>query len=251
MATGTAEPVQRRDLFAAVDGSVQQLHVHDGQQVAQGALMIQLENPELQNRAESLAGQIQTTAGRLASIQAVRLSSRDEAAQSSRLVLEARQLETELENLRAQQQVLKGQLDDLSVISPIAGTVVAWQMERRLMGRPVNRGNLLCTVTNPEGPWKLRLTVPEQNAGPIVDESKRNQPLSVHFAVATMPEKTFQATLDGLSYAARMDEFGNRVIDLSATVVSDPTGLLNANLNESSLRVAPMSRRRSLAANER
>ncbi len=237
IATGTVEPIARRDLFAAVDGSVQQLHVHDGQQVAQGELLIQLENPELENRAEALAGQIQTTAGRLASIQAVRLSNKDEAGQSSRLVLEERQLESDLANLRSQQEVLKLQLADLAVTSPIDGTVVAWQIDRRLMGRPVNRGNLLCTVANPDGSWKLRLTVPEQNAGPIVDEARQTGSLLVRFAVATMPERTFHASLDGLSYAARMDELGNRVIDLSATVDGDPLGPLDASFGGTSMRV--------------
>jgi biotin carboxyl carrier protein len=236
IATGTVEPVARRDLFAAVDGSVHQLHVHDGQQVAQGDLLIQIENPELENRAETLAGQIQTTAGRLASIRAVRLSNKDETNQSSRLVLEERQLESELANLRAQQEVLKLQLADLDVTSPIDGTVVAWQIERRLMGRPVNRGNLLCTVANPNGSWKLRLTVPEQNAGPIVEQARQDGSLSVRFAVANMPEKTLHASLDGLSYAARMDESGNRVIDLSATVDGDPLDSLDTSTGDARLR---------------
>ncbi len=88
VARGAAEPAGRRDLFAAIDGSVAQLHVQDGQPVTKGELLIQLENPELENQVESIAGQIQTAVGRLASIQALRLSENTNASQSSRLVLE-------------------------------------------------------------------------------------------------------------------------------------------------------------------
>lgn len=237
IATGSVEPATKRDLFAAVDGTVLQILVADGQQVKQGDVLIQLENTELENQAESLAGQIATTAGRLASIQAVRLSGSEQGVQESRLVLEERQLQSELANLRSQQEVVKLQLADLTINSPLDGTVVAWQIERRLQGRPVNRGNLLCSVADSTGPWKLRLTVPEKDAGAMIEAAKQSPSLDVRFAVATLPEKSFRASLDQYSYAARMNEAGIRVIDLVATVQDDPSGETAETLRQASLRV--------------
>ena len=237
VAHGAAEPAGQRDLFAAIDASVAQLHVRDGQSVKEGELLIQLENPELENQVESLAGQIQTTVGRLASIQSLRLSENEQTNRSSHLVLEERQLQSELANLREQQKILRLQLAELSVTSPIDGNVVAWQMERRLVGRPVSRGNLLCTVANPEGPWQLRLTIPERNAGPIIEAAKGDGSLPITFAVATMPEHTFAAELDRLSLAARVDQTGTRVVDLHANVHGETLDQLGDQLDMSSLRV--------------
>ena len=80
--------------------------VDDGQTVKAGDPLIQLENAELSNRAESLAGEIQTAAMRLNSLLALRLSSDGDPDQSSRLAMEEHQLKSELTNLRAQQEVV-------------------------------------------------------------------------------------------------------------------------------------------------
>ncbi len=129
------------------------------------------------------------------------------------------------------------QLAELSVTSPIDGNVVAWQIERRLTGRPVSRGNLLCTIADPEGPWQLRLTIPERNAGPIIEAAKADGSLPITFAVATMPERTFAAELDRLSLAARVDQTGTRVVDLHASVRGETLDQLGEELGTTSLRV--------------
>lgn len=237
VATGTVKPASERALFAAGDGIVRRVHVRDGQEVSAGALLLELENPELENRAEALAGEIQTLTGRLTSIHSLRLSGRGEDDQSSRLALEARQIESELANLRSQQEVLSLQLADLTVTSPIAGTVLAWQIERRLMGRPVTRGNLLCAVADPHSRWLLSLEVPEQHAGPLIGAARGPSPIDVRFAVATMPKQTIHARVDELSSATRMDPSGMRVIDVTATVEATSDGEAGSGLNATGLRV--------------
>lgn len=218
VATGSVEPTERRDVFAAVDGIVKKLHVHDGQVVTAGDILFELENAELENRAESLAGEIQTASQRLSSIQAVRLSENFDPNQSSRMALEERQLTSELANLRAQQTVVRAQQKELEITSPIDGTVIGWQLDRRLTDRPVGRGNLLVSVADHNGPWSLRMTVPDQNAGAVLEAIRVDPRRSVCFAVATQPEASFAATLDSVGTAARLTELGDHVIDATATV---------------------------------
>jgi hypothetical protein len=81
------------------------------------------------------------------------------------------------------------------------------------------------------------MTVPERDAGPIIDKAKQDPALSVRFAIATMPERTFQARLDGFAFAARMDDSGNRVIDLNATVMDEPLDVKDANFGETQMRI--------------
>ena len=89
------------------------------------------------------------------------------------------------------------------------------------MGRPINRGNQLCSVVDNDGAWRLRLNLPEKRSGALLNRVQEDQHLSVRFAVATMPEKTFQARLEQHSHAAQLDDFGNRVIELVAVVEND------------------------------
>ena len=168
IATGSVEPAARREIFATVDGIVKKLHVEDGQKVKAGDVLLELENAELENKAESLAGQIQTASQRLASIRAVRLSNSVDETQSSRMALEERQLVSELSNLRAQQTLVQTQQKELLIKSPIDGSVIGWQLERRLTDRPVSRGNLLISVADHDGPWSLRLNISDRDAGPVL-----------------------------------------------------------------------------------
>jgi multidrug efflux pump subunit AcrA (membrane-fusion protein) len=158
----------------------------------------------------------------LASIRAVRLSERLDANQSGRMALEERQLTSELLNLQSQQEIIQKQQQELTITSPIDGTVVGWQLDRRLHDRPVTRGSLLISVADHNGPWSLRLAVPDSNAGAILSAAQQNPELSVHFAVATQPEASFVARLTSIGTASRVNETGEHVIDAEATVLEGP-----------------------------
>ena len=220
IATGSVEPTGQRQVFANVDGVVKTIHVIDGQKVAAGEALFQLENADLESRAESLSGEIQTDAKRLASVQMMRLSPSSEPAQADRLALEERQLQSELKNLRAQQQLVADQQEQLVVTSPIDGTVVGWQLDRRLSDRPVTRGSLLVRVVDHNGPWSLRLNIPDYESGPLLEARQENDRLPVKFAVATVPDASFAAELVSVATAARMNEAGEHVIDGNAEITA-------------------------------
>jgi hypothetical protein len=93
-----------------------------------------------------------------------------------------------------------------------------------LTDRPVARGNLLLSVADHQGPWSLRLRVPDRDAGAVLASAQDDPHLPIEFAVATQPEATFAATLESLSTAARLDELGNHVIDATAQVVHSASG---------------------------
>ncbi|KAA1258495.1 periplasmic multidrug efflux lipoprotein precursor [Rubripirellula obstinata] len=226
IATGKIEPTIRREVFASVDGTVKQLHVVDGQDVKKGDLLLTLENADLESQAESLAGEIQTATQRLASMSAVRLSenSMDNSgsrSSSSRLAMEERQLKSELANLRQQQEIVRTQMKTLSVSAPIDGTVIGWQLERRLLDRPVGRGNLLISVVDDNGPWSLKLNIPDDDAGPVIESNHVSGESEIEFAVATLPSSTFKAEMQSIATAARLDSRGQHVIDAEANVSID------------------------------
>ncbi|TWU44534.1 HlyD family secretion protein [Rubripirellula tenax] len=224
--SGTAEPSHRRDVFATIDGTVKNVLVNDGQYVQAGDVLVALENADLESRAEALWGEIQTAISRLASIEAVRLSGESDPSQSGRMAIELMQVESELANLRGQRTILAAQQKELQITSPISGQVVGWQLSRRLADRPIGRGNLLVSVVDPTGPWTLKLKVPDRDAGTVIEASKSNPQLPIEFAVATLPESTFSASLEEIATASRMDDTGQQVVDAAAVIHMDPENVV-------------------------
>jgi hypothetical protein len=75
------------------------------------------------------------------------------------------------------------------------------------------------------------LQVPDRDAGPILTFAQGNQQLPVCFAVATQPEASFAATLHGVSTAARMDQWGEHVIDATASVTVEAAESMSQNMD--------------------
>ena len=76
--------------------------------------------------------------------------------------------------------------------SQVAGEVVTWNARQRLLQRPVEQGDTLLTVADPEGAWELELFVPDHRLGHVLRASQESSdPLPVEFIVATDPTKKF------------------------------------------------------------
>jgi multidrug efflux pump subunit AcrA (membrane-fusion protein) len=228
VATGRLEPTLRREVFAPIDGLVESLHVVDGQKVQPGDLLFTLENADLESQADALASEIQTATQRLRSLATIQLTESGHGGgigtpASIRGVMEQRQLTSELANLRRQQSIVQKQLEKLSITAPIQGQVVAWQLDRQLRGRPVDRGDRLVSITDPCGSWSLNLNIRDDKAGPVLATSQQGESRLVSFAIATLPSNTFQAELQSVSTATRSDASGKQVLDAIATVVLDPS----------------------------
>ncbi|QDV46609.1 HlyD family secretion protein [Stieleria neptunia] len=218
IATGFAEPSSQQNVFARTDGVVKAILVRDGQRVSAGDVLMRLENADLESTAESLSGEIQTTAQRLTSIRSMLLDPATDAKQSGRMAIEQRQLQSELNNLQSQLDLVRRQLSELEITAPIDGVVSAWQLKRKLSDRPVARGNHLLSIVRTDGPWQLRLEIPDKDAAEIRRASTAVEAPKVEFAAASHPESTFVATLQSVAGVARRNAQGLTVIDAVATV---------------------------------
>ena len=109
--------------------------------------------------------------------------------------------------------------------SPIDGIVVTWDLENRLANRPVQRGNALLRVANPNGPWQLELHMADDRMGyigrakKIVDEKKEKFPLS--YILATAPGNKHQGHVTSIEGQANpMQDEGN-VVDIKAAITKE------------------------------
>lgn len=229
VATGFAEPSIQQNVYARSDGTVKEVFVRDGDHVSKGDRLARLENAELENRAETLSGQLQTTSKRMASIASLLLDPSTDPKQGGRLAIEKRQLESELEGLENQLRLVHQQQDELIITSPIDGTVAGWRLRRKLLDRPLQRGDRLMTVVDLDAEWQLRLEVPEEDAAEVLAAFDEEGTLEVTFAAKSNPRATYAATLDSVATAARKTESGTNIVDALASIKDDAeAGVLQA-----------------------
>jgi len=177
-AKGSLEPVNRHDVFAAVDADrVVDVKVEHADAVAKSQLLAVLRNNKLSEELTQLAGQIATTRDQLE--QATRQLTWDwrklSAEDKARLNGEIMTARAKLESLLLQRRNYAEQEKELQVKSPCDGVIVTWDVHNRLIDRPVQRGQVLMRVADPNGPWQLELHMSDDRMGHIVRELNKTR----------------------------------------------------------------------------
>lgn len=219
-ATGALQPVERRDVFAGVDGVVEEVAVRHGQEVQKEQVLVRLRNTELKQALLEIEGQIATNQKQLAAIQKTLSETRMLSAQDrARLTGQRAELEARQINLLAQRAVLREKEKELIVASPMDGEVVTWDVFNRLIFRPVNRGQVLLRVADTTAEWQLELHMPEYRIGEVLKarqafrEDNPGEDLTVEYVLATEPGRVREGQITEIHMAAEvMGEEGNVVL---------------------------------------
>jgi multidrug efflux pump subunit AcrA (membrane-fusion protein) len=131
----------------------------------------------------------------------------------SQLTAEAEELEALAASLEEQYQILQEQRARLEVRSPIEGEVLTWDLKKRLEARPVTRGQILTTVADLDGPWRLELRVPDRRIGHVLAaQAEVGERLAVSFVLATDPSRRFRGEVRELGTRAEVDESGEAFV---------------------------------------
>jgi multidrug efflux pump subunit AcrA (membrane-fusion protein) len=195
MARGEIQPARRQHVFARIDGTIDDLLVSEGQQVAQDEVLARLSNPELDLELEKVAGELRTTNEKLAAVKSARLTDRSSdrggnTADRSELAAQEEELRQWIASLHRQQALLEEQRMNLLVRSPLAGEVITWNVHPTLRQRPVRRGQLLMTIADLQGPWGLELFLADRHVGHFLEaQDQLKRPLDVVFTLATNPNE--------------------------------------------------------------
>lgn len=212
--TGTLQPVIRRDVFAAVEGTFAAVPVQHGSKVKAGDTLAELDNVAIDNELIALIGQRSAVEERLQSINAMVFDEGLKPADRDRMHSQRAEAETERLSLGAQIEKLQSKQKMLTVTSPIDGEVVTWDVRNQLLGRSVTRGDLLMRVVDPGGQWELEVLMPEDRMGHIRRaQQELGKDLRVSFITATSPGETLEGRVLEIHDAAevRGDE-GNTVM---------------------------------------
>lgn len=213
--TGKLRPKERKNVWADVDGLVQQINVEHDQKVNKDDVLIVERSPELEKEIAAKQGELNKDNAALLSIERELQGDKELAPNEiSQKEREKNELIQSIKSLREQLTFLNEKKDKLQIRSPINGRIVTWNVREQLGDRPVKQGDKLLEVADPEKDWELEVLMPEKRMGHIAKaEAASGAPLPVTFFLATNPSQEFQGTVveDELSAEVRGEE-GNTVL---------------------------------------
>lgn len=243
---GVLDPIEKRDIFAEVTGTVVNVEpqAEQGKHVNQGDLLAELISPELEAQISATRGEIVTQQRIVESIASSISSSAVLEADKIKLRGERAKALSAINSLREKEAILLEQLKKLAVVSPITGVMTSWQVRDKLINRPVQRGEKMMTVANPDGEWELVLQMPEDKMGHILkarrelkkqlQEKQQEGDLTVTFILATHPSIEHTGWIKEIhTIAETQGEEGNMV---QIKVAIDKRKLVDAGINEQDFR---------------
>ncbi len=183
-ANGRLLPNERTRIYAPENGIVSIVAVRDGEDVTAGQLLVRMRSDDLAIELESVLGQLAASEARLASIEQLKAS---QSADAGMLSAEQSEISAGLDSLRLRRRLLESRLASLEVRAEFAGRVYADEAAERMAGRPLQRGQFLMEVANPEGSWGLQLDVPERETRHVLAAMRGGNP-SVNYFSESAPE---------------------------------------------------------------
>lgn len=231
-AEGTLQPVEQRVVYSAMDGLVSSVVVVDGQAVVAGDVLVEMQSPQLEIEIQSVLGELRANKKRLDGLNLTVNQLDGENAtvlMMSEMSAEIRELESLIETQQEKHRALLTEKERLVLKSPIAGVVVAEQLERYLDARPVRRGDALLRVIDFSGPWQLDLAILDQDSGYIkrklfADVENSSGKIAAggaagfEFVLASQPEKPAQGIATWMATSTRNSDANRPVVDLKASV---------------------------------
>jgi multidrug efflux pump subunit AcrA (membrane-fusion protein) len=216
-AKGKVLPGRSWEIFAPQSGTIVNVPVRHGQQVHAGDLLVELSNTEIDVQLSELQGRQRVAQEQLDAYQRALLDSgrsgkpRLSAGDESRLGGEVLQLRQTLSGLTREIELVREKQKSLAVRAEHAGEVVTWQVEQLLQRRPVQMGQSLLTVIDPQGPWELELSLPERRLKHI--DSVGSDAIEATFMLSTLPGREFRGRVLEIERSAEVrGEEGNTVL---------------------------------------
>ena len=171
---GKLWPELRREVFAGLDGKVEEVPVDTGQSVVKGQLLAQLRSIDLEAQIIKHQGEYAKTLTEIASTlrqrQLLINGVKDDNVEREQLTGRLAQLRKTKASLEKQDRLLKLKEQKLTVTSSIDGKVVTWKVRDLIEGHPVRKGQRLMQVADTTSPWELEIYVPEAKMGHIVEQ---------------------------------------------------------------------------------
>jgi multidrug efflux pump subunit AcrA (membrane-fusion protein) len=211
---GKLQPLEQRQVFALTDGEVQSVLVKHGDKVQKGQPVVGLVNRDLEVQIAGMRGKYEAARSQFEI--ADWTLSKGKLSPSDTIQLQSQRAEAELQmqNFATELSILENKRENLSVVSPLSGIVVTWDVEKTLRARPVAAGQVLMTVAatevNEEGKeadWVVEVLMPEKRMKFLDEAMSKSQDgiLDVEFIQVPDPSKRLRGKLSRADIAQRSE----------------------------------------------
>ena len=230
-AEGELHPQASRHIYAPLDGHVAAVMATHGQSVAPGQTLVEMASPELDLQIQKIQGEHDATLQRSIAIEAALLDYRPsldpDGVQMNKLAAEQEELFELFESQKERLNGLRQQRENLTVRSPINGTVLTWETDEQLLNRPVRRGQTMMTVANLDGVWEAKLHVPDDQVGPLLETGSDGvEPLTATFELATERGVQHEGRVTRLARRTEINADGRPivrvVVEVANSALADP-----------------------------
>ncbi|HJN65003.1 MAG TPA: HlyD family efflux transporter periplasmic adaptor subunit [Pirellulales bacterium] len=213
-ARGQLQPEEQRDVFVEEGGLIEHIFegIAHGARVQKGQELLRLSSLDLQGQITDIEGQSNATNEQLRWIRNSLAGNDADLAINERHQLRGQQMQLRKtgQSLKEQLEVLKEKQKRLTLLSPIDGVIVTWDVRQRLYGRTVEPGQVVLSVAQPEKNWELELEVPDDRIGFIAEReaelAHKDPPetIGVTYILATSPEKKMEGTVKEIQETAEV-----------------------------------------------
>jgi multidrug efflux pump subunit AcrA (membrane-fusion protein) len=229
-AEGDLQPEQQQHLFAPFEGQVASIRVSHGQRVSVNEVLLELRSTEIDLESQRIQGEFDVTQKRIAAIESSLLqiddSNDEDVARMNQLAAEQEELRQLLASQQEQLTTLRSQREKLVLRSPMDGQVLTWDLEHTLSDRPVQRGQLLLSVANLNGPWVAKLDVPDDEIGHILKAQTSPDATPVSFQMATNRGADFQGVIRRIASRTETGDNDRPIVHVTVDVDEKAIGQL-------------------------
>jgi multidrug efflux pump subunit AcrA (membrane-fusion protein) len=202
---GTLEPVRKQHVFSGTDGEVKSLLIDEDSKVVTGEKLLLIESRQLEKELIEVEGEIAEVQQQLRNYALTDAEGEDVdaiLAEEARRASEVERLKIRLNGLKSRLEFFEERQDKLEVLSPLEGVVITPDLRRRLIDRPINRGDLLMTIAQTDGEWQIELDIADNRVEFIENAIKEAQPdpVLVEFRLVSDSSTTWFGKLEELDY---------------------------------------------------
>ena len=236
-AKGSLIPQQQHEVFAKVDGTMEDIFVSDNGDtiVSLGQPLAQMKNSDIELAIDQITGEIAVLeAERNSNMQ---LQNRSDLSQFELVEVSSKiaQASKSIEFLKRELEIRQNEQQLLTVTSPANGRVINWNARQNLMHRPVTRGQSLMTVVDPDTQWMIELEMPERRLAHLIHANRQSkQPLVVTFGLLSNPGVEYQGEL--LDIDEKLDVYSDEG-NTALVRVTFPNDLIEPQLLRTETRV--------------
>ena len=229
-AAGQLRPREERVVFAPWDGITAHLSVDHGQSVKANDILMELRSSALDSELERLTGEWRSAQQRWAAVQAARTLERNSARREESAPLsyagQEEELKQQMASLESQLGVVRSQLAQAQIKSPIDGQVMTWGLSQILTSRPVARGQALMTIGRLNGDWVLELQIEDRDLAAVQRAwDEQSQSLAISYRLPNDLKVRSEGQLEALAIASEQQE-GRIITKGTASLGKDlPTNL--------------------------